>query len=77
MIMSEGLRIALFGVVPGIFVAYLAARGMSTLLFGLSPGDPTTFSLVAIVCFSTAVAACIYPAWRAAAIQPMAALKAE
>ena len=77
MILSEGMRIALIGVVPGIFVAYLAARGMSTLLFGLSPADPTTFSLVAFACFVTALAACIYPALRAAAIQPMAALKAE
>jgi ABC-type lipoprotein release transport system permease subunit len=50
---------------------------MSTLLFGLSPGDPVTFAVVAVVCFTTAVAACAYPALRAAAIQPMAALKAE
>ena len=77
MILSEGMRIALIGVVPGVFAAYLAARGMSTLLFGLSPGDPVTFAVVAVVCFTTAVAACAYPALRAAAIQPMAALKAE
>ncbi len=77
MILSEGVRIALIGVVPGIFVAYLAARGMSTLLFGVQPWDPMTFGVVAAVCFTTAVAACALPALRAAAIQPMAALKSE
>jgi putative ABC transport system permease protein len=77
MILSEGIRIALIGVVPGIFVAYLAARGMSTLLFGVQPGDPLTFSMVALVCLVTAVAACVHPALRAATIQPMSALKTE
>jgi predicted permease len=77
MILSEGMRIALIGVVPGIFVAYLAARGMSTLLFGVQPGDPLTFSVVALVCLVTAVAACVHPALRAATIQPMSALKTE
>ena len=77
MIMSEGLRVAVFGVVPGTFAAYLAGRGMSTLLFGLSPGDPLTFFVVAFACFAIAAAACIYPARRAAAIEPMAALKSE
>jgi ABC-type antimicrobial peptide transport system permease subunit len=77
MILAEGVWIALIGVCSGTFVAYLAARGMSTLLFGVRPDDPVTVSLVAIVCFVTAVAACARPALRAAGIQPMSALRAD
>jgi hypothetical protein len=32
------------GIVPGVIVACLSARGMSTLLFGVAPGDPVTFA---------------------------------
>ena len=77
MIMSEGVRLALVGVGAGTVVAYLAARGMRTLLFGVPPEDPVTISLVALVCFVTTVAACARPAWRAAGIQPMAALRPD
>jgi putative ABC transport system permease protein len=77
MVMSEGVRLAVIGVCAGTFVAYLAARGMSTLLFGVPPDDPVTISLVALLCFVTTVAACARPALRAASIQPMAALRPE
>ena len=77
MIMTEGVRIALLGVVPGLVAAYFAARGMSTLLFGVKPNDPATFTVVAIGCFTIAVAACARSAWRAATIDPMTALRAE
>ena len=77
MVMSEGVRLAVVGVGAGTFVAYLAARGMSTLLFGVPPADPVTISLVAVVCFATTVAACARPAMRAAGIQPMAALRPD
>jgi predicted permease len=77
MVLSEGLRIALVGIVPGIFVAYLAARGMSTLLFGVKPEDPVTFASVALICAATTFAACAQSARRAASIDPMTALRAE
>ena len=77
MILGEGARIALIGVIPGVLAAYYAARGMSTLLFGLRPNDPLTLSVVAVVCFLTAVIACARPAMRAAGIHPMAALRAD
>ena len=50
---------------------------MSTLLFGVPPNDLVTISLVALVCFVMTVAAAARPAIRAAAIQPMSALRAE
>lgn len=77
MILSEGVRIAMIGVGVGTLVAYATARGMSTLLFGVPPNDFVTISLVALVCFVITVAAAARPAWRAAAIQPMSALRAD
>jgi len=77
MIMSEGVRIALIGVIPGVVVAYLAARAMSTLLFGVRPDDPLIISVVAFVRFVTAVAASARPALRTAGIHPMSALRSD
>lgn len=77
MVVAEGVRMALIGVVPGVVVAYLAARGMRSLLFGVPAADPLTFSFVAILCFATVVLACVRPAWRAARIEPISALRAE
>jgi len=77
MIVKDGVQMALFGVVPGIVLAWLAARWMSSLLFGVQPSDPATIAVVALLCFGTAVAACVRPALRAARIQPLAALREE
>jgi putative ABC transport system permease protein len=77
MILGEGAKIALIGVIPGVIAAYYAARAMSTLLFGLRPNDPLTLSVVAALCFVTAVVACARPALRAAGIHPMSALRAD
>jgi putative ABC transport system permease protein len=77
MIVGEAVRMGLVGVVTGVLVAYAAGRAMSTLLFGVRPGDPLTVGLVALVCFATVAAACARPAWRAAHIDPITALKAD
>jgi predicted permease len=77
MVVGEGVRLALIGVVPGIVIAYLAARSMQAMLFGVPAADPVTFSVVALLCFGTVVIACVRPAWRASRIHPIAALKAD
>lgn len=77
MIVSEGVRLALIGVVPGVGIAYGAARGMRALLFGVRPADPLTMLVVALVCVATVVAACVGPALRAARIHPMSALRSD
>jgi predicted permease len=77
MVVSEGIRMALIGVVPGILIAYGAARAMSALLFGVRPNDPLTIGVAAVVCFVTAAAACVRPALRASRIDPISALRAD
>ena len=77
MVVSEGIRMALIGVVPGVLIAYAAARAMSALLFGVRPDDPVTIALAAVLCFAAAATACARPALRAARIDPMSALRAD
>ena len=77
MIVGEGVRMALFGVLPGVLLAYAAARAMSALLFGVRPDDPLTIGVAAGVCFFTAATACIGPALRASRINPMTALRSD
>jgi predicted permease len=77
MVVGEGVRMALIGVVPGIGIAYLAARAMQSLLFGVPAADPLTFLVVALLCFAAVVIACVRPAWRAARIEPIAVLRAD
>jgi putative ABC transport system permease protein len=77
MVVGEGVRMALIGVIPGIAISFVAARGMRALLFGIPAADPLTFSAVAVLCFAVVVVACVRPAWRAARIAPINALRAD
>ena len=77
MILADGMRLALFGIVPGVLGAYAAARGMSALLFGVAPSDPVTFATAVGVALLTAFAGTIVPAWRAVRLTPMSVLRAE
>jgi predicted permease len=77
MVVSEGIRMAVIGVVPGVLTAYVAARAMRALLFGVPPDDPLTIAVAAIVCFVVAATACVRPALRAARIDPISALRAD
>jgi len=77
MILADGMRLALFGIVPGVLGAYAAARGMSALLFGVAPGDPATFATAVGVALLTVFAGTVVPAWRAVRLSPMSVLRAE
>jgi ABC-type lipoprotein release transport system permease subunit len=61
----------------GIATALAAARIMSALLYGVAPRDMLTFVLVPSLLAAVALAACVVPAWRAARIDPLAALRTE
>jgi ABC-type antimicrobial peptide transport system permease subunit len=77
MILADGLRLALMGIVPGVLGAYAAARAMGALLFGVAPGDPVTFAVAAGVAMLMALAGTLVPALRAVRVTPMSALRAE
>ena len=77
MIFADGVRLALFGIVPGVLGAYAAARGMSALLFGVAPSDPATFAIGVGVVLLMTFAGSLVPAVRAVRVTPMSVLRAE
>jgi putative ABC transport system permease protein len=77
MIMARGLRLAGIGAGLGIVAAYLVARWISSLFFGVSASDPFTLSAACLLLLAAAAAATAYPARRALRVDPAVALRAE
>jgi ABC-type antimicrobial peptide transport system permease subunit len=77
MVAAQAMGLAAIGIAAGIVGALLATRVLQTLLFGVTPTDPVTFAGVAVLVGVLTLAACALPAWRAAGIDPMEALRHE
>jgi putative ABC transport system permease protein len=77
MIVRQALVLAGAGVIPGLVLAYLAARAMESLLFGVRPNDVVTFTAVAVLCVVMTVIGCLAPAFRAVRVDPAIALRAQ
>jgi predicted permease len=77
MFVRHGLVLAVIGVVIGIGAAAGLARLMKSLLFGISPLDPVTYVAVPLILAMAAIVASYLPARRAAAVDPVQALKLE
>jgi putative ABC transport system permease protein len=77
LVVGEGLVLALAGMGIGIFGPLLLTRFLSSQLYGVKPTDPATFAVVSLALIAVAFLACSIPAWRAARVDPMAALHYE
>jgi predicted permease len=77
MFVRSGLALAGIGVAIGLVAAVGLMRLMKSLLFGISPMDPITYVAVPLVLVAAAVLASYLPARRAAAVDPVEALRAE
>ena len=77
MILGEGLKLSLTGLMLGLVGAVWLGQAGSSLLFGVSPTDPLTFIVVSLLLIAVAVAACCIPARRAMKIEPIVALRQE
>jgi len=75
MVLRESAILVALGAVLGLALSVLAARWVSTLLFGLSPGDPLTLAVSAAALGVAAACASYLPARRAARVSPMMALR--
>ncbi|HEY6251708.1 MAG TPA: ABC transporter permease, partial [Candidatus Angelobacter sp.] len=77
MVLGQGLRLILVGIVAGLAAALALTRLMASLLFGVSAADPLTFSFGAAMLLLVALLACVVPAQRAMQVDPTVALRYE
>lgn len=77
LIVSQGFKLVVMGLVLGLLGAYAATRVIGSLLFGVTTKDPWTFGAVAVLLSLVALVACYLPARRAARVDPIKALHYE
>ncbi len=77
LVLVDGLRPALLGLAIGIAASLAVTRLISSVLYGTSPLDTSVFVSVIATLLISATGACLLPAWRAAQIDPICALRAE
>ncbi len=77
LIVRQGLLLSLVGGVIGIAGAAALGRALASLLYGVSPVDAPAYAAAAVVVLSSALAACLIPARRAAILDPSDGLRAQ
>jgi predicted permease len=77
LVVGEGVRTVLFGILLGTILAIASGRFIAALLYGVAPTDPLAMLIVAAVLAAVAFVAAIVPARRAASADPVTALRAE
>lgn len=77
LVLRQGLTLAAVGLVAGGLLAAAGVRGAASLLYGVGASDPLAWAGAAAVLVATAVLANAVPAWRAATLDPLEALRVE
>ena len=77
LILSQGAKLTLLGVVIGVAAAWALTRLLGGLLFEVNATDPATFLSISLLLVSIALIACFLPARRALSVDPVIALRAE
>jgi predicted permease len=77
LVVTNGLRMTFAGLILGIVAAIGLTRLLAGFLYGVKPGDPFTFGMVAVLLCCVAFLACYIPARRAARVDPRVALRYE
>jgi ABC-type antimicrobial peptide transport system permease subunit len=77
LILRQGMLLTAVGVAIGLAGALVLTRLMTTLLFGVTPTDAVTFTVVSLALIAVALLACYIPARRATKVDPLVALRYE
>ena len=77
MVMAQGARLLVLGVLIGIVAAVAASRVLGSLLFGVEATDPVTFVAMSVAMFAIGTLATYLPARRASSVDPMESLRSE
>jgi putative ABC transport system permease protein len=77
LVVRQGMTLAAVGLVAGLLGAAGITGLMSSLLYGVSSTDAATYTAVSLLLGAVVLLACYVPAWRAAKVDPMLALRYE
>jgi predicted permease len=75
LVLGRGMRLTAVGLGLGLGLALVLSRIVASLLFGVSPTDPLTFTALSLLLAAVALLACLLPARRAMSVDPIVALK--
>jgi putative ABC transport system permease protein len=77
MVIAEGMKPTFIGLAIGLAGALVLGRFVSSLIYGVKPGDIPTFATVSLVLVAVAFLASVVPAYRATRVQPVSTLREE
>jgi ABC-type antimicrobial peptide transport system permease subunit len=77
LMLADGLRPALLGLVVGLAASAAVVREIRSMLYETAPLDPGVFASVTAALLIVSALACLIPAWRASRLNPMQALRTE
>jgi predicted permease len=77
LVLGDGLKLALVGIVIGTAIAFVISRFLASLLYQTSTADALTFTLVPLFLLIPTVGTSLIPAWRATRIDPVVALRTD
>jgi putative ABC transport system permease protein len=77
LIVSQGARVVLIGVVIGVGVALVSTRLLGTLLYGVKAADPIVFAAMSLMMLAIGLLASYVPAHRASSVHPIESLRSD